>query len=129
VPLAEHVSVSVPQWPQATGSVCPGAHVPTQAPLTHVWLVHGTGVPHCPPPLHVWTPLPEHCFWVGVQEPVQTPPTHVPLAQGPGAPYWPQPPHVSRSAPEHDAEPGVQAGADAHEQAPQVQVAVQVWVP
>jgi hypothetical protein len=37
MPLVLQVCVSVPQLPQVTGSVCPGAQTPAHAPLTHVW--------------------------------------------------------------------------------------------
>ncbi len=64
-PLALQVWMSVPQVPQATGFVWPGAHTPVQVPVpvpdTHVVLVHATVVvPHCPQASQVWTPLPEH---------------------------------------------------------------------
>jgi hypothetical protein len=64
-PLAPQVCGSVPQVPQATGSVWPGAHTPVQVPVpvpdTHVWLVHATGVAlHCPHASQVRTPLLEH---------------------------------------------------------------------
>ena len=69
-PLALQVCVSVPQLPQATGSVCPGAHTPVQVPVpepdTHVLLVHATALPHWPQALQVSTPLPEHCVAPGV---------------------------------------------------------------
>jgi hypothetical protein len=57
--------------------VCPGAQTPTQAPLTHVWLVHADVLPHAPPAAHACTPLPEHCVCPGAHTPVQTPPTQV----------------------------------------------------
>ena len=54
VPLALHVCVSVPQLPQATGFIPPGAHTPVHTPETHVWPVQvATGEsltrsgPHC----------------------------------------------------------------------------------
>jgi hypothetical protein len=59
-PFELHVCVSVPQLPHPTGCVWPGAHAPSHAPPTHVWFVHGAGVPHSPA-THDCTPLPEHC--------------------------------------------------------------------
>jgi hypothetical protein len=61
-PIGEQVCVSVPQLPQATGFVWPGAQTPVHAVPTQVWFTHATGGPHWPLPLHVSTPLPEHCF-------------------------------------------------------------------
>jgi hypothetical protein len=100
-----------------------------QALPTHVWLTHGTGVPHCPAVLHVCTPLPEHCAESGVQLPLHTPPTQVPLLHAAGVPHCPQPPHVSSSVEEHCALPGVHTGLDAHEHAPQVHPAAHDCVP
>ncbi len=40
LPVASHVSVSVPQLPHVTGFVWVGAHTPEHTPDTHVWLVH-----------------------------------------------------------------------------------------
>jgi hypothetical protein len=70
-PLALQICVSVPQVPQATGFVWPGAHTPVQVPVpvpaTQVWLVHATGVVlHCPHASQVWTPLLEHRVAPGV---------------------------------------------------------------
>ena len=128
-PFASHVCVSVPHFPQATGSVWPGAHDPVQAPPTHVWLVHATGEPHCPPLSHVSTPLPEHCFCPGEHGPLHTPATHVPLEHVVAAPHCPQPPHVCTCVPEHCVAPGVHTAAAAHEHAPHAQAAVHVCVP
>jgi hypothetical protein len=69
-PLESHDSTPLPEH-----IVCPGAQTPVHAPETHVWLVHGCGVPHMPL-THDCTPLPEHCFWPAEQGPVQAPPEH-----------------------------------------------------
>lgn len=69
VPADVHVCVSVPQLPHGTGCVCPGAHMPTQAPARHVWSTHACGALHCPSPPHVCTPLPEHRICPGEQLP------------------------------------------------------------
>ena len=56
---------------------CPGAHVPEQTPLTHVWFTQA--VPFCQAPVlsHVCGCVPEaHCSAPGVHDPEQTPPTH-----------------------------------------------------
>lgn len=75
MPLASHVSVSVPQLPQADMRVWPGAHTPLHAPLTHVWFMHATALPHCPVASHVCTPLLEleHCVLPGTQTPLHAP--------------------------------------------------------
>jgi hypothetical protein len=84
-PLALHVCVSVPvpQLPHATGFVWVGAHPPVHVavPLdtTHVWFVHGAGVPHTPVALHVEIPLLVHCVVPGVHA-THTPPKHTGLA-------------------------------------------------
>jgi hypothetical protein len=127
-PSVPHVSVSVPQLPQATGFVCPGAHEPTQAPLTHVLLPHGVGVPH-EVSVHVWTPLPEHCVWPMVHVPWHCPFTQVPLAHATPGPHWPHGSQVSTSAPEHCVPWGVHAGLEGQEHAPQVHEAVHDCVP
>jgi hypothetical protein len=56
-PLASHVSTSPepPSIPLAEHRVCPGLHVPAQAPATHTY-EQGDALPHVPPGEHVWTP-------------------------------------------------------------------------
>jgi hypothetical protein len=98
VPVDEQVWVSVPQSPQGTGLVCPGAHVPVHAPPVHVWFVQATGCPHWPFVPHVCTPLPEHCTWFGVQTPEQAPLEHMPLAHATGLPHAPDT-HVCTAPP------------------------------
>jgi hypothetical protein len=71
----------------------------------HVWLVHAAGVPHDPVPLHVSTPLPEHCVVVGVHDPVHAPMTHAELEHATGMPHAP-PLHVSTPLPPHCVWPG-----------------------
>jgi hypothetical protein len=68
LPLESHVWVSVPQLPQGTGLVCPGAHAPTHMPPSHVWPVHGMAAPHIPP-THCCALLPEHCVCPAVHAP------------------------------------------------------------
>lgn len=73
-----------------------GAHTPWQAPLTHAWLVHVTGLPHCPLELHVCTPLLEHCFVPGTQTPMHVPaPEQADWTQGVELPQAPLVSHVS----------------------------------
>jgi hypothetical protein len=67
---ALHVCGTIPMH-----SVWPGAQTPPHAPLAQVMFTHATGEPHCPLPLQVWTPFPEH--WVLVGEHA----THVLLRQ------------------------------------------------
>jgi hypothetical protein len=85
-----HVCVSVPQLPQGTGLVAPGAHEPEHAPPEHVSFTQATALPHWPHASHVCTPLlvALHCL-----------------------------------------EPGVQTGADGHEQGCQEQFVPHVCVP
>jgi hypothetical protein len=45
VPWALQIWSSVPQLPQVTGWVCPGAHCPAQPPETQVWSVHAKALP------------------------------------------------------------------------------------
>ena len=75
VPLAPHVCVSVPQLPQATGCVWPGAQTPVHdaapAPCVHVWLVQVAGAAQSPVVLHVETPLLAHRVAPGVHVPWQ----------------------------------------------------------
>lgn len=73
-----HVSVSVPQLPQATVRVDPGVQTPVQAPARH-WYGHAAPFVHCPLELHVCGVLPEHCVAPGLHTPV-----HAPLAHT----YW-----------------------------------------
>jgi hypothetical protein len=63
-----HVCVSVPQLPQGTGFVVPGAHDPVHAPAEHVSPTHATALPHWPHASHVCTPLVLvlHCLAPGV---------------------------------------------------------------
>jgi hypothetical protein len=127
-PPAPHVCVSVPQLPHDTGLVWPGEQLPTHAPPEQVELTHATGAPHMPP-LHVCTPLPEHCVSPLVHDPVHTPPEQVPLAHATGLPTWPHASHVATPPEAHCVCPGVHVGAAGHEQAPQVHVAVHVCEP
>jgi hypothetical protein len=128
-PFELHVCVSVPQLPHGAGCVWPGAHTPWHALPTHVWFVHGTGVPHSPE-THGCTPLPEHWVCPAEHAPTQTPPSEqVPLVHATGLPYCPQPPHVSTPPPPHCVDPGEHAGAAAHEHEPHAHDAVHVAVP
>jgi hypothetical protein len=71
VPALPHVSTPLPEhW------TAPGLQTPTQAPVTHAWLLHGTAVPQVPVTLHVWTASPEHCVVPGTQMPVHVPMEH-----------------------------------------------------
>jgi hypothetical protein len=72
LPLDVHVCVSIPQLPHGTGCVCPGAHMPTQAPVRQVWSTHAWGMAHCPLPPHVCTALPEQRICPGEQVPAST---------------------------------------------------------
>jgi hypothetical protein len=105
-PVGPHVSVSVPQKPQGTGFVSLGPQTPVQTPLTHVWCVHATAVPHCPLALQVSTPSPEHCTAPGTQTPPQAPPVHTNW-HGWGLPKWPVESQVSTPLFEHWVAPGV----------------------
>ena len=64
-------------------------------------MVHAEGAPHCPTALHVWTPLPEHCFCPGAHTPAHAPFTHVWLVHAEGAPHCPLPSQVCTPLPEH----------------------------
>jgi hypothetical protein len=100
------------------------------APLTHVWFAQGTGVPHIAGlPLHVCTPLPEHCTCPAVHGPTHAPLKQLPLGHASGLPHCPQPPHVSICNTEHCATPGVHTGADAHEHPPHAHAGVHVCDP
>jgi len=72
-PLALQLCVSIPQFPQATGFVWPGAHTPVQAPDTQVVSTHPDAIPHVPEESHVSTPLPEQRVAPGEHDPVQEP--------------------------------------------------------
>jgi hypothetical protein len=47
--------------------VLSGTQVPTQAPATHAWLVHVTGLPQAPVGPQVSTPFPTHWVAPGTQ--------------------------------------------------------------
>jgi hypothetical protein len=68
-------------------------------------LAHATGALQLAVTSHVWTPLPEHCFWPGVHVPVQTPPLHDWLHAA-AEPQLPFAPHVSTPLAEHCVAPG-----------------------
>jgi hypothetical protein len=62
--------------------VWPGAHVPEQAPETHVSFTQVVGGPQLPVGSQVWTPFVPpspvaHCAWVGAQTPTHAPATQV----------------------------------------------------
>lgn len=126
--------MSLPQLPQATGCVCPGAQMPVHvAPLllvVHVELLQATGVPHDPLELHVEMPLFVHCVVPGVHVPPHAVPVQA-LAQVVGDPHWPQPSQVSICVLlVHCVAPGVQAGVAApHEHVPHAQADVQDCFP
>jgi hypothetical protein len=106
LPVGSHVCVVFPLQ-----FVCPGAHTPLQALLTHVWLTHGDGLLHVPF-MHVSSALPgTHCVCVGAHVPMHMPFMHVWLTHATGAPHAPVMSHVSTPllAPEHCTEPGEQA--------------------
>jgi hypothetical protein len=88
---AVHVpeALQVCGWLEPEQLVWPGAQTPVQAPLTHVWLLHGDAVPQAPAEVQVWTPLPEQFFWPGAQTPLHTPATHVWLEQAVAPPKVP----------------------------------------
>ncbi len=70
-------------------------------PETHVWLTQEVGLPHCPAPLQISTPLPEHCVAPGVHDPVQAPPLQIEL-HAVGGPHNPVVgSHCSTELPEH----------------------------
>jgi hypothetical protein len=114
VPAGPHVCVSVPQLPHATGLVCPGAHVPTHVPPTHVWFAHAMGAPQWPVPSHVSTPLPEHSVAPAMgHAPEHCPAVHAPLLHGDGALHAVHPSvpsaHVWTPVPSHCVAPAVHA--------------------
>jgi hypothetical protein len=76
VPFGPHVWVSVPQLPQVTMRVCPCEQTPMQTPVTHVWFMHATGLPHCPLASQVSTPLPEQVVVPGTHTPPHALLTH-----------------------------------------------------
>jgi len=93
--------------PSQLRTVAPQA---TQAPLVQVCVsaAQATAEPHWPLPLHVCTPLPEHCVVPGVHTPVQAPETHAEETHAVPVPHWPAAVQVSRSLPEHLPAPGAQ---------------------
>lgn len=101
-----HVSVSVPQLPQATVRVAPGVHDPVHCPARH-WYGHAVPLVHCPLELHVCGILPEHCVAPGEHTPVHAPLAHT-YWQLTGLPHCPFEPHVSALLPEHCVAPGLQ---------------------
>jgi hypothetical protein len=113
-PPALQVWVSVPQLPQATGFVWPGAQVPAQLPVpgpdTHVALSQATSALHTPLGLHVSTPLldAEHRVVPGVHCPVHAPATHAVSLQGVGVPHIPDTHACVAELPEHCTPPAGQ---------------------
>jgi hypothetical protein len=104
-PVRLQVWVSVPQLPQGMLRVCPWAQTPLQTPLTHVWFMHMTALPHCPCALQVATPSPEHWTVPGTQTPPQTPLRQT-YWHGCGLLQWPVELQVSTPLFEHWVEPG-----------------------
>ena len=74
--------------------------------------MHAAAALHCPLALHVWTPLPEHCFAPGVHA-AHAPPTQtgVPPPQAAAAPQLPVASQVSTPLPEQRVAPGVHTPA------------------
>jgi hypothetical protein len=56
-------------------------------PPTHAWFVQATGELHMPLPLHVSTPLPEHCTAPFEHDPEHTPETQVAPEQATAVPH------------------------------------------
>ena len=111
--------------------------------VLHVWCapeehapcpVH---VPSCHEPFtHVCVSVPQLAQGMGFvlpgeHEPVHAPPEHVSLMQATAFPHWPHASHVCTPllVGLHCLEPGVQAGADGHEQGCQEQFVPHVCVP
>ena len=65
-------------------------------------------LPHIPPELQVWTPLPEHCVEPGEHVPAHAPMTHAEFEQATGAPHVPLAVHDWTLFPEHCVWPGAQ---------------------
>ena len=63
-----HMPPAPHRWRAALPEHCVefGTHEPAHAPIEHIPLMHGTGVPHAPP-THVCTSLPEHRVACGLQ--------------------------------------------------------------
>jgi hypothetical protein len=102
LPFESQVWISVPEH-----CTEPGVQEPTQAPPTHAWPVHATGLVQLPVVSHVWTPFPEHCVAPCAHS------TQVPLkqtgllpVQATALPYWPFEPQVCTPPPEHWVVPG-----------------------
>jgi len=112
LPLELHVSMSMPQLPQATVWLSVGAHWPEQVPgATQVWWVHGA---HMAPPMpHVPVPSRLKGTQLPLVPPLQQPPPqvfesqlHVPLVMSHR--WFVQPPHIAPFVPH------VPAPCDAH---------------
>ena len=83
----EHVSVSVPQFPQATVIIWPFVHMPWHVPLTHVWPEHGDMTFQVPLVLQTsGALLPVHPVAPGEHTPVHWPPAHAWFVQSVGLP-------------------------------------------
>jgi hypothetical protein len=81
-----------------------------QAPIEHVWFVHGVGIPHMPMLLHWTTPLPEHFKSPIAQTPTHAPSTQVEFEHGINVVlHIPFVPHGCTLLPEHCTSPGVHA--------------------
>ena len=91
----EHVSTSVPQFPQPTVIVAPFVHAPWHIPLTHVWFVHCDPTVQVPDVLQVSGALFVHPVAPGEHTPVHAPLTHAWLVQRAGFPNMPFAPQVS----------------------------------
>jgi hypothetical protein len=63
---------------------------PAHAPLLHMPVAQGEGLPHCPVAPHVSTVVPEHCCVPGVHPPPSPPPPEL----EPAAPLLDEPPEV-----------------------------------
>jgi hypothetical protein len=97
--------------------VAPGVHDPVHTPPEHAELVHATGDPQVPVPLHVSTLLAavmEQRVVPGVHDPMHAPPTHAEFTHVDGTPHIPVGLHVDTplteppSAPvAHSVVPGV----------------------
>jgi hypothetical protein len=132
-PLAPQVCVSVPQLPQATGFVCPGAHVPAQVavlgPATHVELLQVTSAVQTPLVLHLSTPFvdAEHRVVPGLHCPAHAPATHALSLQGVGVPHMPDTHACVAELPEHCMPPAAQLPV--HTPAVQVEAAQSTAAP
>jgi len=109
-PLALQLCVSVPQLPQATAFVWPGAQTPVQVPDTQVVFTHPTALPQDPEGSHVSTPLPEQRVAAGEHDPVHIPePVQTYVQRVPAFCQAPASLHACGWAPLHCAAPGEHA--------------------